>query len=168
MGTTGGTAAYERILTANARYAADPARSSLAPPSAPHLAVLTCMDARIDPIAALGLRLGEAHVIRNAGALATDDAVRSLVISQRLLGTGEVLVIGHTDCGMLRFEDETARAELAAETGAVVDLPLLPFEDLGASVTRQVDVIRAHPWTKDVPVHGLVFDVETGRLREVA
>jgi carbonic anhydrase len=161
------TPAYDRILAANARSAAalgDRGGDALPGPS---LAVLTCMDARIDPVTALGLRPGEAHVIRNAGALATDDALRSLVISQHLLGTVEVLVIGHTDCGMQRFDDGTVRDELARETGAEVELPLLPFADLEASVARQVEAVRRHPWTKDVPVRGLLYEVETGRLREV-
>lgn len=162
---TSRTPLYERVLEANQRHAVE--RGPVRPASPPHLAVITCMDARIDPLAVLGLRPGEAHVIRNAGALATDDAIRSLVISQRLLGTAEVLVIGHTDCGMLTFDDGAVRAELARETGSEVDLPLLPFDDLRASVARQVAAIRAHPWTVDVPVHGLILEVESGRLGEV-
>jgi carbonic anhydrase len=161
------TPRYQRILRANASYAAASADARGRGSPAPQLGVVTCMDARIDPLAALGLDLGEAHVIRNAGGLATDDAIRSLVISQRLLGTAEVLVIGHTDCGMLTFEDEAVRAQLARETGQDLELPLLSFDDLAASVARQVEAIRAHPWTRDVPIHGLIFEVETGRLREV-
>jgi carbonic anhydrase len=166
-GMTDQSLLYARILEANARHVAESAGARPAIRPAPRLAVITCMDARIDPLVALGLRLGEAHVIRNAGGLATADAIRSLVISQRLLGTTEVLVIGHTDCGMLSFTDESVRAELARETGSEVHLPLLPFDDLRASVRRQVDAVRAHPWTSDGPVHGLIFDVESGQLREV-
>ena len=160
------TPIYERILEANARYAAELDRTGRDLPPV-GLAVLTCMDARIDPLAALGLRLGEAHIIRNAGGLATDDAIRSLVISQHLLGTSEVLVIGHTDCRMSSFEEEAVRADLARRTDADVNLRLLPFDDVRASVARQVDLIRAHPWTRDVPVVGLIYEVETGRLGAV-
>jgi carbonic anhydrase len=160
------TPLYERVLAANARYASavDPSGADAVPVV---LAVVTCMDARIDPLAMLGLRLGEAHVIRNAGGLATDDAIRSLVISQQLLGTSEVLVIGHTDCRMSSFDEEAVLADLAGRTGADLDLALLPFDDVRASVARQVAAIRAHPWTKDVPVRGLIYEVETGRLRAV-
>ncbi len=126
------------------------------------------MDARLTVEHVLGLRTGEAHIIRNAGGLATEDAIRSLVISQHLLGTEEVIVIEHTGCGMLTFQDDAVRADLAAKTGQDVDLPLLPFPDLEANLTAQVEAIKAHPWIRDdVPVHGLVYEVETGRLREV-
>jgi carbonic anhydrase len=108
------------------------------------------------------------HIIRNAGGLATDDAIRSLVISQQLLGTEEVIVIEHTGCGMLTFRDDEVRRDIAARTGADIDLTLGAFEELEANLRSQVNRIRAHPWIKDVPIHGLVFEVETGRLREVA
>ena len=116
----------------------------------------------------LGLRTGEAHIIRNAGGLATDDAIRSLVISQQLLGTEEVLVIEHTGCGMLTFDDGEVQASIAEATGEEVDLPLLAFPDLEANLAAQVERIKAHPWIKDVPVTGVVYEVETGRLRQVA
>lgn len=162
------TAEYQRILDENERYSAQFDRSKLAMPPARHLAVIACMDARLNVPDALSLRAGDAHIIRNAGGLATDDAIRSLVISQQLLGTDEVVVIGHTDCGMLTFNDRAVREDLAAKTGSTVDLPLLPFSNLEQSVRAQVERVRHHPWTKDVPVHGLVYDVQTGRLREVA
>jgi carbonic anhydrase len=126
------------------------------------------MDARLTVEDVLGLRTGEAHIIRNAGGLATDDAIRSLVISQHLLGTEEVIVIEHTGCGMLTFEDEPVRQRIAQEQGASVDLPLLPFPDLEANLVAQVERIRSHPWVKDVPVHGLIYEIETGRLRPVS
>jgi carbonic anhydrase len=126
------------------------------------------MDARLTVEDVLGLRTGDAHIIRNAGGLASDDAIRSLVISQELLGTQEVIVIEHTGCGMLTFEDEAVRSQLAERTGEAVDLPLLPFPDLESNLRRQVERIKAHPWIKDVPVHGVIYEVETGRLREVA
>jgi carbonic anhydrase len=157
-----------RILAENDRYAAQFDRSALPLPPGRRLAVVACMDARLMIEDALGLRTGDAHVIRNAGGLATDDAIRSLVISQHLLGTEEVIVIEHTGCGMLTFEDEPVRERIATETGESVDLPLLAFPDLEANLKAQVERIRSHPWVKDVPVSGLVYEVETGRLRHVA
>jgi carbonic anhydrase len=157
-----------RILAENDRYAAQFDRSALPLPPGRRLAVVACMDARLMIEDALGLRTGDAHVIRNAGGLATDDAIRSLVISQHLLGTEEVIVIEHTGCGMLTFEDEAVRERLGQETGESPDLPLLAFPDLEANLRAQVERIRSHPWVKDVPVSGLVYEVETGRLRHVA
>jgi carbonic anhydrase len=158
----------ERAIAENARYAATFDRPNLELPPSRHLAVLACMDARLTVEQVLGLRTGEAHIIRNAGGLATDDAIRSLVISQHLLGTEEVLVIEHTGCGMLTFEDAAVAASIAEATGEVVDLPLRAFGDLEANLRAQVERIRAHPWIKDVPVTGVVYEVETGRLRQVA
>ena len=108
------------------------------------------------------------HLIRNAGGHATDDAIRSLVISQQLLGTEEVVVTDHTGCGMLRFQDDEGRRDLAERTGSQVDLPLGSFDEFEDNLSAHVQRIRAHPWTKDVPVHGLIYEVESGRLREVA
>ena len=159
---------YSRALTENARYAASFDRPALQLPPARKLAVLACMDARLTVEDVLGLRTGEAHIIRNAGGLATDDAIRSLVISQHLLGTTEVIVIEHTGCGMLTFTDEPVQRQIAEQQGAEADLPLGSFSDLEANLREQVERIRAHPWIRDVPVHGLVYEVETGRLREVA
>lgn len=156
-----------RALAENERYAATFDRPNLELPPSRRLAVLTCMDARLTVEEVIGLRTGEAHIIRNAGGLATDDAIRSLVISQRLLGTEEVLVIEHTGCGMLTFEDEEVRASIVEATGTEVDLPLYAFPDLEANLAAQVDRIRSHPWIKDVPVTGFVYEVETGRLRQV-
>jgi carbonic anhydrase len=157
-----------RALAENERYAASFDRPNLELPPSRRLAVLACMDARLTVEQVLGLRTGEAHIIRNAGGLATDDAIRSLVISQRLLGTEEVLVIEHTGCGMLTFDDTEVRASIAKATGEAVELPLLAFPDLEANLTAQVERIRSHPWIKDVPVTGVVYEVETGRLRRVA
>ena len=158
---------FERALAENERYAAQFDRSNLPVPPGRRLAVLACMDARLTVEDVLGLRTGDAHIIRNAGGLATDDAIRSLVISQHLLGTDEVIVIEHTGCGMLTFEDEPVRRKIASAQGVSVDLPLLPFSDLEANLRDQVRKIKNHPWVKDVPVHGLVYEVETGRLRPV-
>ena len=168
MSTTVRTPEYARVLDENGRYAAQFDRSRLPLPPGRKLAVLACMDARLTVEDVLGLRSGEAHIIRNAGGLATDDAIRSLVISQHLLGTEEFIVIEHTGCGMLTFQDEPVRRDIAARTGTDVELPLLAFPDLEANLRAQIDRIRAHPWVRDVPIHGLVYEVETGRLREVA
>ena len=157
------------ILEANQRYAAGFAKGDLPMPPARRLAVLTCMDARIDPAQALGLAEGDAHVVRNAGGRASDDALRSLVISQQLLGTREVLVIHHTDCGMLTFSNEQLHAKLAQDLGAdAAAVDFLPFADLEQSVRDDVAAIRSSPLVPDdVSVRGFVYDVRTGRLAEV-
>ncbi len=159
---------YARILAENERYASQFDRSHLPMPPGRRLAVVACMDARLTVEDVLGLRTGDAHVIRNAGGLATDDAIRSLVISQHLLGTEEVVVVEHTGCGMLTFQDDPVREELTRSTGTDAGLELGAFPDLEANLRAQVERIRTHPWVKDVPVHGLIYEVETGRLREVA
>lgn len=158
----------ERALAESERHAATFDRPNLELPPSRKLAVLACMDARLTVEQVLGLRTGEAHIIRNAGGLATEDAIRSIVISQRLLGTEEVLVIEHTGCGMLTFDDDEVRASITESTGVEVDLPLHAFPDLEANLSAQVDRIRAHPWVRDVPVTGVIYEVETGRLRRVA
>jgi carbonic anhydrase len=158
---------FERALSENARYAAQFDRSALPLPPGRRLAVLACMDARLTVEDVLGLRTGDAHIIRNAGGLATDDAIRSLVISQHLLGTEEIIVVEHTGCGMLTFDDEPVRKSIAEATGTSVDLPLLAFPDLEANLHAQLERIRSHPWVKDVPVNGVIYEVETGRIRPV-
>ena len=125
------------------------------------------MDARLDVLRALGLDMGDAHIIRNAGGLATDDVIRSLIVSQQLLGTHEIVVIGHTGCGLLGADEDALRDRMASETGEALDIAFGSFDDLDASVQASVERLRTHPWLKRVPVHGLVFDVATGRLREV-
>jgi carbonic anhydrase len=160
------TTVYERIRSDNERFASRAIHGGLPKPPGPELAVLACMDSRLTVEDILGLRTGEAHIIRNAGGLATDDAIRSLVISQALLGTHEIIVIEHTDCGMLTFEDDDVRDDLAERTGTELDLQLLSFSDLERNLRMQIEILRAHPWIKDVPIHGLVYEVETGRLRE--
>ena len=158
---------FADALAASARGVEHFAPPELGPAPARELAVIACMDSRIAVEDVLSLRSGDAHVIRNAGGLATDDALRSLVISQHLLGTEEVIVLEHTGCGMLTFSDADLRRALVAETGTVVDLPLFAFTDLEANLRGQVERIRSHPWTKDVAVHGLIYEVETGRLRGI-
>jgi carbonic anhydrase len=132
------------------------------------LAVLACMDARLNVEQVLGLQLGDAHIIRNAGGIATDDAIRSMVISQHLLGTEEVIVIEHSGCGMLTFQDADVHRALVEKTGVDVDLAFHAFPDLEANLREQVARIKAHPWIKDVPVRGLIYDLDTGDLRDVS
>ena len=158
----------ERALAENARYAATFDRPNLDLPPSRRLAVLACMDARLTVEEVLGLRSGEAHIIRNAGGLATDDAIRSLVISQHLLGTEEVIVIEHTGCGMLTFEDGPVRARLAAGDRHPSTCRSTPSPTSRTNLVAQVERIKAHPWIKDVPVTGVIYEVETGRLRQVA
>ena len=163
-----GSAEYERILAENLRYVEAFDRSALTAAPLSGLAVLACMDARLDVEEALGLRTGDAHIIRNAGGLATDDAIRSIIISQHLLGTNEVLVIGHTGCGLLGADEKELRERLERQTGQRVELALGSFADLDESVRAQVERLRTHPWVRRVPIHGLVFEVESGRLFEIA
>lgn len=155
------------LLAANERFAAGFDRSTLSSRPSRRLVVLTCMDARIAVEDILGLRPGEAHCIRNAGGLATDDALRSLILSHHLLGTEDVLVIEHTECGQLSLDEPELRRRLVEATGQDVELALLPIADLEANLRVQVERIRAQPWLADVAVQGLIYDVRTGRLREV-
>jgi carbonic anhydrase len=160
------------LLAANRAYAAGFAKGDLPLPPARKVAVLVCMDARIDPAKALGLQEGDAHVIRNAGGRAAD-ALRSLVISHELLGTREIVVIHHTDCGMLTFSNDDIRAKFHDELGPTADAPanaidFLPFADLDQSVRDDVATIRNSPLIpRDISVTGFVYDVATGGLREV-
>ena len=158
---------YERILAENARYTEAFDRSALTAAPLSGLAILACMDARLDVEEALGLRTGDAHIIRNAGGLATDDAIRSIIVSQELLGTDEIVVIGHTYCGLLRTDEDALRTRLASRTGQDLDVRFGAFDDLEDSVRASVERLRTHPWVRRVPVHGLIFDVATGRLTEV-
>ncbi len=159
---------YARILEENRRYVEVFDRSALTAAPISGLAIIACMDARLDVEETLGLRTGDAHIIRNAGGLATDDAIRSLIVSQELLGTDEVLVIGHTGCGLEGADEAGIRNDLAARTGRLLDIELGSFTDVQTSVIAQVERLRAHPWVRPVPIHGLIFDVATGRLTEVA
>ena len=156
------------FLKANERYASVFEKGGLPLPPARRVAVVACMDARLDPARILGLEEGDAHVIRNAGGRAAD-ALRSLVISQQLLGTREIVVIHHTDCGMVTFTDEQLRQRLREGLGQETDAEFLPFRDLEQSVRDDVEAIRRAPLLfPDVPVSGFVYDVRTGRLRPVA
>jgi carbonic anhydrase len=159
---------FDRLLAANERYAESFHRSALTAVPLRGLAIVACMDARLDVEAALGLQAGEAHVIRNAGGLATEDVIRSLIVSQQLLGTDEIVVIGHTGCGLLDADEDALRDRLTAATGQALAIDFGSFDDLHASLRASVERLRTHPWLKRVPVHGLVFDVATGRLEVIA
>ncbi|HEX5367489.1 MAG TPA: carbonic anhydrase [Acidimicrobiales bacterium] len=166
--------ATDEIVAANAAHAAayDPAAAGFDPAVAPPsrlVAVVTCMDARIDPAAAFGLRPGQAHVVRNAGGIVTEDVLRSLTLSQRELGTVEVAVVQHTGCGLLGLDDAAVVAAIEAETGAPPPFAPGGFPDLEASVRAGLATLRSAPFLpwRDA-VRGFVYDVATGRLREVA
>lgn len=178
----------DEVLSANAAYASRfGAKSTLAMPPARGFAILTCMDARLDPAGFAGLVEGDAHVIRNAGGRASDDAIRSLVISYKLLGTREWFVVHHTDCGMETFTDDVMRRLLASSLKTSAYGPdgwtdpggggsaeaefvdWLTIRDLRESVITDVRRIRAHPLVpRDIPIHGFVYDVRSGRLEAVA
>ena len=159
----------QRFIERNKAFAAKFRHGDKAMPPAQHLAVLTCMDARIHPEAALGLDIGDAHMIRNAGGRASDDAIRSLVISTTLLGTQEFAVIHHTDCGMLTFTNDDLRKKLADERGVDASaVDFLPFPDLEQSVRDDVATIESSPLLPDgIEVTGWVYDVKTGKISPV-
>jgi carbonic anhydrase len=137
-------------------------------PPAKKVAVLACMDARLNPYALLGLREGDAHVIRNAGGVVTDDEIRSLTISQRLLGTEEIILIHHTDCGMLTFSDDAFRRQVQDDTGIKPQWAAEAFDDLDGDVRQSLARIHASPFIpRKHSVRGFVYDVQTGALREV-
>jgi carbonic anhydrase len=157
-------------LKANETYARSFKHGTLAIPPGKKLAVLACMDARMTIEPMLGLETGDAHVIRNAGGIATDDAIRSLLISHYLLGTREFMVINHTECGMLTFKDAELLDRLERQTGvsAVTPRHFDAFDNLERNVRRQVGRIRAHAWIpKEIGVRGFIFDVKSGKLGEV-
>ena len=137
-------------------------------PPAKRVAVLACMDARLNPYGLLGLSEGDAHVIRNAGGVVTDDEIRSLSISQRLLGTEEIMLIHHTDCGMLTFADDDFRREIQQETGIKPEWAAEAFDDLEADVRQSIARIKASPFIpKKESIRGFIYDVRTGRIQEV-
>lgn len=161
--------AIDDVLAANERFAAAYDEGEGKAPPRKQLLVLACMDARIDPIRALGLEYGDAHILRNAGGRATPDALRSLTLSGHLLGTREIMVIHHTDCGMLAPEESAVRARLDELVGQdTSDMPIGSFSDLDASVRTDVRTVEDWPYrVPDAVVRGFVYDVASGRLREV-
>ncbi len=161
--------ATDELLRNNERYAADFDKGDLALPPARKVAVVACMDARLVPARVLGLDEGDAHVIANAGGVITDDEIRSLAISQNLLGTEEIMLIHHTDCGMLTFTDEQFKDQLEQATGEAPAWSAEAFSDLEGDVRQSIERVRSSPFipNKD-SIRGFVYEVETGRLREVA
>jgi carbonic anhydrase len=176
------TSRLDVLLEANQQHAKHFMRGDLPMPPARHIAIVTCMDARLEPLSFLGLELGDAHVIRNAGGRVSMDALRSLVISERLLGTDTILVIHHTDCGMLTFSNEQLRERVGQDLGEVAQqaaqqateqateqIDFLPFTDLVASVRADVEAIKKSPLTPpSIPVYGRIYDVHTGTLDTIA
>ena len=158
----------DELLRNNESYAESFDKADLPLPPAKGVVVVACMDARLNVYGMLGLREGDAHVIRNAGGVITDDEIRSLVISQRLLGTREIILIHHTDCGMLTFTDDEVKQQIQEDVGIKPEFALEAFSDLEEDVRQSIARIQASPFIpyKD-NVRGLVYEVETGRLREV-
>jgi carbonic anhydrase len=166
------TSAIDKLLERNRRYAEEFNQGGLPgrPPSL-RLAVLACLDCRLHVSKLLGLELGEAHILRNAGGIVTEDVLRSLIISYHVGGTREFMIINNTKCGMLTFKDEELAARLQQETGKapVVPARFLAFTDLEENVRQQIRKVRSHPWIPEsLPVRGFVYDVDTGQLVEVS
>lgn len=160
--------AIDDFLANNERYADGFSKGDLPIPPAKGIAVVACMDARLETGALLGLDEGDAHVIRNAGGVVTDDVIRSLTISQRLLGTREIMLIHHTDCGMLTFEDGDVKNRIMEDTGIRPPFAMEAFPDLDGDVRQSIARIQASPFVPNKDqVRGFVYECETGRLREV-
>jgi len=158
----------DALLRNNAAYVADFHAGDLPMPPAKQIAVLACMDARLNPYGALGLQEGDAHIIRNAGGVVTDDEIRSLAISQRLLATEEIILIHHTDCGMLTFTDDEFKRAVQDDVGIKPHWSAEAFPDLEEDVRQSIARIKASPFIpRKESVRGFVYEVETGRLREV-
>jgi carbonic anhydrase len=162
--------AIDEVLRANEAYAKAFTLGSLPKPPARKLAVVACMDARLSVEQCLGLKTGDAHIIRNAGGVVTEDVLRSLIISHYVLGTQEFAIVNHTDCGMLSFTEEELRTRLEKSTGvsAVVPAYFYSFRDIEENVRRQIQRLRSHAWIpSEITLRGFVYEVESGRLREV-
>ncbi len=161
--------AIDDVLSANSRVALSYEPNKVSPRPGKHLAILTCMDTRIS-LAALGLEPQDAHMIRNAGGIVTVDALRSLLVSHYMLGTNEVMVINHTDCGMMKASEEEMHAKIEQAAGLPPSSPVrfYAFQDVEANVREQVKKLEAHSWVRhDLMIRGFVFDVSTGKLREI-
>jgi carbonic anhydrase len=160
--------ATDELLENAAKHAEAFDKGDLPMPPARKVAIVACMDARVNPYPILGLELGDAHVIRNAGGVVTDDEIRSLAISQRLLGTEEVILMHHTDCGMLTFNDEDFRRQIQEDTGIKPAWSPEAFDDLEADVRQSIERIKSSPFIPNKEsIRGFIYEVETGRLREV-
>jgi carbonic anhydrase len=158
----------DELLKNNAEFARNFSKGDLPMPPGKGLAVVACMDARLNVYALLGLQEGEAHVIRNAGGVVSDDVLRSLVISQRLLGTREVILVHHTDCGMLTFTDDQVKADIEADVGLRPHFALEAFPDLERDIRQSIARIKASPFVPNKDsVRGFIYDVHSGALQEV-
>jgi carbonic anhydrase len=157
----------DELLSSAQSYAAGFDKGDLPAPPARKVAIVACMDARLNPYGLFGLEEGDAHVIRNAGGVITDDAIRSLAISQRLLGTEEIILVHHTGCGMLTFTDEDFKRDILEDTGSEPQWPVETFTDLDEDVRHSISRITASPFIPHKNVRGFVYQVEDGRLREV-
>ena len=159
----------DELLENNADYADTFSKGDAPLPPGRNLAIVACMDARLDPHRMLGLEEGDAHVIRNAGGVVSDDAIRSIVISQRLLGTREIMLIHHTDCGMLTFRDDDVKDSIEADTGLRPSFALEAFGDLDQDIRQSIARIKASPFVPNKDrIRGFVYDCATGRLKEVS
>jgi carbonic anhydrase len=159
----------DEVLVANETYACTHELGRLTPAPERKLAVLTCMDTRLS-IRTLGLKTGDAHIIRNAGGIVTEDTLRSLVISHHVLGTEEIMIINHTDCGLMQATEQEFRTRIQNRTGIASTVPALfyAFQNVEENVRHQLRKLRGHPWiNKQVVVRGFVYDVTTGLLREI-
>jgi carbonic anhydrase len=162
-------AVVDELVRNNQEYAASFDQAGLPMPPSQQVAVVACMDARLDVYRLLGLNLGEAHVIRNAGGVVTDDVIRSLLISQRLLGTNEVALVHHTDCGMLSFKDDDVKEGVREDAGIRPSFALEAFPDPDDDVRQSMERIKASPFVPNKGgLRGFVYEVESGRLREVS
>jgi carbonic anhydrase len=169
LGDQAGVDTTDELLENARTYAEGFDHGDLPGRPAKNIAIVTCMDARLDPQALLGLKEGDAHVIRNAGGVVTDDAIRSLAISQRLLGTEEIVLIHHTDCGMLKFSDEDFRRQVQDDTGIKPPWAAEAFSDLDENMRESIARIKATPFIpRTDSVRGFVYDVRDGSLREVS
>ena len=158
----------DELIESNRTYAAGFAKGDLPMPPARKVAVIACMDARLDPARVLGLEEGDAHVIRNAGGVVTEDEIRSLAISQRLLGTEEIILIHHTDCGMLTFHDDDFKAQIQKETGIKPQWAAESFDNLDEDIRQSIGRIKSSPFIPRTDhVRGFIYDVRTGKLNEV-
>lgn len=162
------TTAIDRVLEANQRYAPDYDPALVSPRPRLHLAVLTCMDTRLS-YRALGLRPGDAHLVRNAGGIVTADALRSLLVSKYLLGTREIMIVNHTDCGLMKATEEELRRRIEKDAGVPPSTPVTfhAFRDVAENVREQMRKLMTHSWIADTAIRGFVFDVEDGHLREI-
>src|SRR5271169_2224202 len=159
----------DEVLAANELYARTHELRALTPRPARKLAVLTCMDTRLS-ISTLGLKTGDAHIIRNAGGIVTDDSLRSLIVSHHLLGTEEFMVINHTDCGLMHTSEQDLRTRIQNRTGTAAISPafFFAFQNIDENVRHQLQKLRTHPWIPaSVTIRGFVYDVTTGKLREI-